>query len=63
MENEVSTDAAPVAREASRTDQALAQVRQALSNLQYGQVVITVQDGVAIQIERVERVRLSRGAK
>ena len=46
-----------------RVDQALTQVRQALSGLQYGQIVIMVQDGVVIQIERIERVRISRGAR
>jgi len=53
----------PAARDESRVDQALTQVRQALTGLQYGQIAITVQDGVVIQIERIERVRLNRGAK
>jgi hypothetical protein len=47
----------------ARVDQVLTQVRQALSGLQYGQIAITVQDGVVIQIERIERVRLARGSK
>jgi hypothetical protein len=64
MEEQLRTDAAAVAaRPESRMDQALAQVRQALTGLQYGQIAITVQDGVVIQIERIERVRLSRGSK
>ncbi|MCE9607764.1 MAG: YezD family protein [Planctomycetia bacterium] len=36
----------------------LQQVRQALTGLKFGQVVITVQDGLAIQIERTEKTRL-----
>ncbi|HEY4309808.1 MAG TPA: YezD family protein [Pirellulales bacterium] len=51
------------ARPDARIDQVLSQVRQALAGLQYGQIAITVQDGVVIQIERVERVRLGRGSK
>lgn len=38
----------------------LAQVEQALRGLQFGQVTITVQNGVAIQVERLERIRLQR---
>jgi hypothetical protein len=51
------------ARPDARVDQVLSQVRQALAGLQYGQIAITVQDGVVIQIERIERVRLGRGSK
>jgi hypothetical protein len=36
----------------------LDQVRQALSGMRFGQVVITVQDGLPIQIERTEKTRL-----
>jgi|GEM_PF-3245496 len=36
----------------------LEQVRQALAGMRYGQVVITVQDGLPIQIERTEKTRL-----
>ncbi len=61
MDNQIRTDAGVVnPQQDSRLDQALTQVRQALTGLQYGQIVITVQDGVAIQIERIERVRLNR---
>jgi len=63
MDDQRRTDAATVPeRNESRVDQALAQVRQALSGLQYGQIAITVQDGVVIQIERIERVRLNRSS-
>ena len=64
MDDQSKADAAIVpARHDSRVDQALAQVRQALAGLQYGQIAITVQDGVVIQIERIERVRLNRSSR
>jgi hypothetical protein len=37
---------------------ALASVRQALSGLRYGEVTVIVQDGVVVQIERTEKLRL-----
>ena len=36
----------------------LEQVRQSLTGIRFGQVVITVQDGLPIQIERTEKTRL-----
>jgi len=36
----------------------LQQVRQALTGMKFGQITITVQDGLAIQIERTEKTRL-----
>ncbi len=64
MDSQPRIDAGvPAARHESRLDQALTQVRQALSGLQYGQIAITVQDGVVIQIERIERVRIGRNSK
>lgn len=41
-------------------EQTLAHVRDALRGLQYGEISIVVQDGVVIQIERLERKRLQR---
>lgn len=41
-----------------RLRQALEHVRQSLSSLRYGQVVITVQDGVVVQVDRTEKTRL-----
>ncbi len=38
----------------------LPQVEEALRHLEYGQVTITVQDGVVVQIERTERRRFQR---
>jgi hypothetical protein len=33
-------------------------IRQALASLRFGQVVVTVQDGVVVQIDRTEKTRL-----
>ena len=39
----------------------LQKVAQALRGLRFGEVTLVVQDGKVIQIERLEKVRLSRG--
>lgn len=39
---------------------ALAQVEQSLKGLQFGQVTVIVQDGIVMQIDRLERTRLHR---
>jgi hypothetical protein len=36
------------------------QIEEALRGLQYGQVIVTVQDGVVVQVERTERKRFQR---
>ena len=36
----------------------LGKIRQALAGLRFGQVVLTLQDGVLVQIERSEKTRL-----
>lgn len=36
----------------------LLRIRQALAGLRFGQVVLTLQDGVLVQIERSEKTRL-----
>jgi hypothetical protein len=64
MEDQHRIDTTTISpRPDARVDQVLTQVRQALAGLQYGQIAITVQDGVVIQIERIERVRFNRGSK
>jgi hypothetical protein len=40
--------------------QALAKVRDALSGLRYGEVTVVVQDGIVVQVERTEKVRIAR---
>ena len=42
----------------ARLLQALEHVRQALRSLRYGQVVVTVQDGIVVQVDRTEKTRL-----
>jgi hypothetical protein len=55
-------DAAPDSpREARTFDKELEHVRQALAGLQFGEVSIIVQDGVIVQVERIERKRFRRG--
>jgi hypothetical protein len=44
-------------------EHALEHVRQALVGLQFGQVSVIVQDGVVVQVERIERKRFRRGER
>jgi hypothetical protein len=44
----------------TRRDQALDRVRDALAELRFGTVTVVVQDGVVVQVERTEKVRLTR---
>ena len=44
-------------------DQVLERVREALKGLRYGAVTVIVQDGVIVQVERTDRVRLPRQAE
>lgn len=39
---------------------ALVQIEQSLKGLQFGQVTIIVQDGIVVQVDRLERTRLHR---
>jgi hypothetical protein len=41
---------------------ALCELEAALRGLQFGQVTVTVQDGVVVQVERLERRRFQRPA-
>ena len=44
-------------------EQTLAVIKQALENLKFGSVEITVHDGKVVQIERKEKVRLNSSEK
>jgi hypothetical protein len=44
--------------EYSLDHEAIEAIRQALRGLRYGQIVVTVQDGVVVQVDRTERRRL-----
>ena len=43
-----------------RTRDALARIAAALRGLRYGTVTAVVQDGVVVQVERTEKIRLDR---
>jgi hypothetical protein len=47
--------------ETHNTRWARRQIEEALRGLQFGQVTVTVQDGVVVQVERTERRRFQRG--
>jgi hypothetical protein len=51
-----------IAGETTDLEQALRQVKRALSGLKFGTISIIVQDGVVVQVERTEKFRLRRGA-
>jgi hypothetical protein len=42
------------------TDLALRRIGDALRGLRYGSVLVVVQDGVVVQIERTEKTRLGK---
>ena len=50
-----SAESPPVGENARETE--LAQIREALRGLKYGSVNIIVQDGVVVQIDRLEKRR------
>ncbi|OAI46795.1 hypothetical protein AYO44_10695 [Planctomycetaceae bacterium SCGC AG-212-F19] len=41
-------------------DRALEHVKAALRGLSFGAVTVNIQDGVVVQVERIERTRLRR---
>ena len=57
MANSIDSSDAPATEVDAR---ALSKVRDALSGLRYGEVTVVVQDGVVVQVERTEKVRLAR---
>ena len=50
-------------RQERQLQQVLAQIEEALHGLRFGQVTVTVQDGVVVQIDRLERKRLQRNSE
>jgi hypothetical protein len=56
MTNSAMAPARPT-EDADNTAWALRQLEEALRGLRFGQVTITVQDGVVVQVERTERRR------
>jgi hypothetical protein len=53
----------PSTRDPQQRDMALDHIRQALVGLQFGEVSVIVQDGVVVQVERIERKRFRRGER
>ena len=47
-------------KDRDRTREALARISVALRGLRYGTVTAVVQDGVVVQVERTEKIRLDR---
>jgi hypothetical protein len=43
-----------------RNEEAIERVRQSLRELRFGEILVVVQDGVAIQVERTEKIRLDQ---
>jgi len=52
-----------VSRHERRLQHVLSQIAESLRGLRFGQVTITVQDGVVVQIDRLERTRVQRAAE
>jgi hypothetical protein len=50
----------PNDRDDASSAHALSKVRDALSGLRFGEVTVVVQDGVVVQVERTEKVRIAR---
>lgn len=51
--------AAEPRRDDSYAGYAIARVRDALAGLRYGEVTVVVHDGIVVQVERTEKLRLS----
>ena len=58
-----SEPAEPQESIADSEDLVLTQIRESLRNLKFGHVQIIVQDGVVVQIDRLERRRISRNER
>jgi hypothetical protein len=54
------TDTVSAIQEADNSAWALRQIEEALRGLRFGQVTVTVQDGVVVQVERTERRRFQQ---
>jgi hypothetical protein len=57
-----ANDQTPPRLALERLKDALGRIEAALGNLRYGTVTVVVQDGVVVQVERTERIRLDRPA-
>ena len=59
--NTTSTPATDTAPAGDRTPDAIDTIRTALRGMRFGTVTLVVHDGVVVQVERTEKVRLDRG--
>ncbi|HEX3727045.1 MAG TPA: YezD family protein, partial [Pirellulales bacterium] len=50
-------------RDPRQLETAIEHIRRALVGLQFGEVSVIVQDGVVVQVERIERKRFRRGER
>jgi hypothetical protein len=62
-ESHASDSPRSIARDPRQHEPALEHVRQALVGLQFGEISVIVQDGVVVQVERIERKRFRRGER
>ena len=53
----------PMRRDQSQIDAALESIREALVGLQFGEVLVVLQDGVVVQLERTERKRFRKSER
>lgn len=51
---------APASRQDHHLSHALDRIRDALRGLRFGEVTVIVQDGVVVQVERTEKLRVLR---
>jgi hypothetical protein len=64
MPEESSTESPPAStRDPRQLEPVLEHIRRALVGLQFGQISLIVQDGVVVQVERIERKRFRRGER
>ena len=47
----------------AREEEAMEAIRRAIRGLRFGQVVVIVQDGVVVQVDRTERNRIHRRSR
>ncbi len=59
--NRTSSDV--LRRDTTKVDAAFEHIRQALVGLQFGEVLVVLQDGVIVQLERTERKRFRRNER
>ena len=58
-----SPNDSPTAPSLERARDALERIHTALRGLRYGTVTAVVQDGVVVQVERTEKIRLDKRTK